>query len=96
MVLAVVSHGGLLLATNQITPGSLMSFLVATQTIQRSVEQWVNGLLARVDWVIMWSFGCVVINFSHLRCSLFGLVDNLEPNPHSLGHWVRCLHQLGL
>ena len=37
VVLAVVSHGGLLLATNQITPGSLMSFLVATQTVQRSV-----------------------------------------------------------
>ena len=39
VVLAVVSHGGLLLATNQITPGSLMSFLVATQTIQRSAAQ---------------------------------------------------------
>ena len=36
VVLAVVSHGGLLLATNHITPGNLMSFLVATQTIQRS------------------------------------------------------------
>ena len=35
IVLGVVSHGGLLLATNQITAGDLMSFLVATQTIQR-------------------------------------------------------------
>ena len=37
LVLLVISHGGLLLATNQITPGSVMSFLVATQTIQRSL-----------------------------------------------------------
>ena len=35
VVLAVISHGGLLLTTNQITPGSLMSFLAASQTIQR-------------------------------------------------------------
>ncbi len=38
VVLAVVSHGGLLLTTNQITPGSLMSFLAASQTIQRYVS----------------------------------------------------------
>jgi ATP-binding cassette subfamily B (MDR/TAP) protein 8 len=37
VVLAVVSQGGLLLATNQISPGNLMSFLAATQTIQRSL-----------------------------------------------------------
>jgi ATP-binding cassette subfamily B (MDR/TAP) protein 8 len=35
LVLVVVSHGGILLARNQISPGNLMSFLVATQTIQR-------------------------------------------------------------
>ena len=39
MILIVLSHGGMLLASNQITPGSLMSFLVATQTIQRSLGQ---------------------------------------------------------
>lgn len=38
VVLVVVGHGGLLLASNQISPGSLMAFLVATQTIQRSAE----------------------------------------------------------
>ena len=37
MVLLTISQGGFLLATNQISPGSLMSFLVATQTIQRSL-----------------------------------------------------------
>lgn len=37
MVLLVITHGGLLLAINQITPGALMSFLVTTQTIQRSL-----------------------------------------------------------
>ncbi|KAL5459997.1 hypothetical protein EMCRGX_G033404 [Ephydatia muelleri] len=37
LVLVVVSHGGILLATNQITAGDLMSFLVATQIIQRSL-----------------------------------------------------------
>lgn len=37
MVLLIISHGGYLLSSNQITPGSLMSFLVATQTIQRSL-----------------------------------------------------------
>ena len=35
IVLGVVSYGGMLLATNQLSPGELMSFLVATQTIQR-------------------------------------------------------------
>ena len=35
VVLGVVSQGGYLLATNQLTAGELMSFLVATQTIQR-------------------------------------------------------------
>ena len=35
LVLVVVSHGGVLLATNQLTAGDLMSFLVATQIIQR-------------------------------------------------------------
>ncbi len=38
MVLLIISHGGYLLSSNQITPGSLMSFLVATQTIQRSLS----------------------------------------------------------
>ena len=37
IVLGVVSYGGVLLATNQVSPGDLMSFLVATQTIQRWV-----------------------------------------------------------
>lgn len=37
IVLAVVGHGGLLLASNQVSPGNLMAFLVATQTIQRSL-----------------------------------------------------------
>ena len=37
MVLLIISHGGYLLSSNQISPGSLMSFLVATQTIQRSL-----------------------------------------------------------
>ena len=36
VVFVVVSHGGLLLATNNISPGNLMAFLVSTQTIQRS------------------------------------------------------------
>lgn len=40
VVLVVVGHGGLLLVTNQVTPGNLMAFLVATQTIQRSVDGW--------------------------------------------------------
>lgn len=35
VVLVVVGHGGLLLASNQVSPGNLMAFLVATQTIQR-------------------------------------------------------------
>ena len=38
VALVVLSYGGLLLANNQITPGSLMSFLIATQTIQRSLK----------------------------------------------------------
>ena len=38
IVLVVVGQGGLLLASNQISPGNLMAFLVATQTIQRLVE----------------------------------------------------------
>ena len=53
LVLAVLSHGGLLLASNEISPGSLMSFLIATQTIQRSLTnmsvlfgQLVRGITA--------------------------------------------------
>ena len=66
VVLAVVSHGGLLLATNQITPGSLMSFLIATQTIQRLVGQW-GG------WSAVWSFGQSVIwSVCHLVSLSFG------------------------
>ena len=53
LVLAVLSHGGLLLASSEISPGSLMSFLIATQTIQRSLTnmsvlfgQLVRGMTA--------------------------------------------------
>ena len=53
LVLAVLSHGGLLLASSEINPGSLMSFLIATQTIQRSLTnmsvlfgQLVQGMTA--------------------------------------------------
>ena len=35
VVLAVVSHGGLLLATKRMTPGDLVSFLATAQIIQR-------------------------------------------------------------
>ena len=35
LVLVVLYAGGSLLATNEIKPGQLMSFLVATQTVQR-------------------------------------------------------------
>lgn len=35
VVLLVVAHGGFMLTTNQVSPGHLMAFLVATQTIQR-------------------------------------------------------------
>lgn len=35
VVLGVVSHGGLLLVSNQLSSGELMAFLVAAQTIQR-------------------------------------------------------------
>ena len=41
IVLLVVTQGGLLLALDQITTGDLMSFLVATQTIQRLVSVYV-------------------------------------------------------
>ena len=37
VALVVLSYGGLLLANNQISPGNLMSFFIATQTIQRFV-----------------------------------------------------------
>ena len=45
MVLLVVGHGGLLLATNQISPGSLMAFLVATQTIQRYTSIYKSAVI---------------------------------------------------
>ena len=35
MTLIVLYYGGILLDSEQITPGDLMSFLMATQTIQR-------------------------------------------------------------
>lgn len=39
IVLGTLYIGGSLLATNQLKPGDLMSFLVAAQTIQRSLAQ---------------------------------------------------------
>ncbi|XP_069672760.1 mitochondrial potassium channel ATP-binding subunit isoform X1 [Periplaneta americana] len=39
MVLTTLYMGGYLLSTSQVSPGDLMSFLVATQTIQRSLTQ---------------------------------------------------------
>ena len=39
IVLATLYYGGYLLSENKINPGDLMSFLVATQTLQRSVAQ---------------------------------------------------------
>ena len=42
VVLGVVSHGGLLLVSNQLSSGELMAFLVATQTIQRYIIQLVR------------------------------------------------------
>ncbi|XP_013421119.1 ATP-binding cassette sub-family B member 8, mitochondrial [Lingula anatina] len=39
IVLGVMYAGGYLMATHELSPGDLMSFLVATQTIQRSLAQ---------------------------------------------------------
>lgn len=39
MVLGVVYMGGYLLSTDQLSPGQLMAYLMATQTIQRSLGQ---------------------------------------------------------
>jgi ATP-binding cassette subfamily B (MDR/TAP) protein 8 len=39
MVLATLYMGGYLVSNHQVSPGDLMSFLVATQTIQRSLTQ---------------------------------------------------------
>ncbi|KAF5280392.1 hypothetical protein FQR65_LT03201 [Abscondita terminalis] len=39
MVMATVYMGGYLLSSNQLTPGQLMAYLMATQTIQRSLAQ---------------------------------------------------------
>lgn len=39
MVLGTLSMGGYLLSTNQLSAGHLMAYLIATQTIQRSLAQ---------------------------------------------------------
>ncbi len=39
IVLGTLYYGGYLLSSNQLSAGDLMSFLVATQTIQRSLAQ---------------------------------------------------------
>lgn len=39
MVLSTLYMGGYLLSINQLTAGQLMAFLMATQTIQRSLAQ---------------------------------------------------------
>ncbi|KAK9892136.1 hypothetical protein WA026_018335 [Henosepilachna vigintioctopunctata] len=39
MVLTTIYMGGYLLSTNQLSPGELMAYLMATQTIQRSLAQ---------------------------------------------------------
>ena len=39
VVLGTLYYGGYLMSVGRVTPGDLMSFLVATQTIQRSIAQ---------------------------------------------------------
>lgn len=39
MVLGIMYMGGYLLTSNQLTAGQLMAYLMATQTIQRSLAQ---------------------------------------------------------
>lgn len=39
MVLSTLYMGGYLLSTNQLSAGEMMAFLMATQTIQRSLAQ---------------------------------------------------------
>ena len=39
IVLGTLYYGGYLMSEQRLTPGDLMSFLVATQTIQRSLGQ---------------------------------------------------------
>lgn len=39
MVLSTLYMGGYLLSTNQLSAGDMMAFLMATQTIQRSLAQ---------------------------------------------------------
>ena len=39
VVLGTLYFGGHLMSEGRVTPGDLMSFLVATQTIQRSIAQ---------------------------------------------------------
>lgn len=67
MVLATLYMGGYLMSNNQVSPGELMSFLVATQTIQRSLTQLsllfgqvVKGLVA----------GARVFEFINLETSM--------------------------
>ena len=39
MVLSTLCLGGYLLSVNKLSPGDMMAFLMATQTIQRSLAQ---------------------------------------------------------
>ena len=45
LVLVVLYAGGSLLATDQIKPGDLMSFLAATQTVQRYFQELIKKTL---------------------------------------------------
>ena len=60
IVLGTLYYGGYLLSNQRVTPGDLMSFLVATQTIQRSLQQM--SLL--FGQIIKGAYNCESANFT--------------------------------
>ena len=58
VVLGVVSYGGLLLTSNQLSAGELMAFLVATQTIQRYNKVTVRLCMRPRHWTLRTVWEC--------------------------------------
>ena len=102
IVLGIVGLGGSLLSSGQIKPGDLMAFLVATQTIQRSLAQlsllfghYVRGISAgsRIFEVIQIHIFVILISFNNFYYFV-GQYSSVKPSIPLNGGKIIPFHSL--
>lgn len=85
IVLGCLWCGGQLMATSQLQPGDLMSFLVAAQTIQKSLAQlgimfgtYVRGISAGAR---VFEVRCLTLYFMLRKHTIIAFISSLETEP---------------